>query len=97
MMIRNNSDSPSRTKQKKDKQMSGNLEMLRPGIQMVNTTRNKWRITNPNTMNIPEYTVTTSFKAANQCTHTKRNGIWAGSLDLRQCMNIAAPAYDNSP
>ena len=45
--------------------------MLRSGIQMIDTTRNKWRITNPNTTNIPEYTVTTSFKAANQCTHTK--------------------------
>src|SRR6201999_3180957 len=41
VMDRNNSDSPSRTKQKKDKQMSGNLEMLRPGIQMIATTRNK--------------------------------------------------------
>src|ERR1700742_1014990 len=40
-MIWNNSDSPSRTKQKKDKQMSGNLEMLRPGVQMITTTRNK--------------------------------------------------------
>src|ERR1700742_3435333 len=41
MMIRNNSDSPSCMKQKKDKQMSGNLEMLRPGIQMIATTRNR--------------------------------------------------------
>src|ERR1700742_1194140 len=98
MVDRNNSDSPSRTEQKKGKQMSGNSEMLEPGIQMIATTRKQERrITNPNTTNIPEYTVTTSFKAANQCTHTERNGNWAGSRDLRQCMNIAAPAYDDSP
>src|SRR6201999_454310 len=41
MVDRNNSDSPSRTKQKEDKQMSGNSEMLEPGIQMSATTRNK--------------------------------------------------------
>src|SRR6201999_3089277 len=41
MVIRNNSDSPSRTKQKEDKQMFGNSEMLEPGIQRINPTRKR--------------------------------------------------------
>ena len=77
MVTRNNSDSPSHTKQKEDKQMSSNLEMLRPGIQMVDTMRTieKGVHHKPKPDEHPRVyivTVSTSFKAANQCTHMKR-------------------------
>ena len=76
--------------------MSGNSEMLEPGIQMSATTRNKKGASRTHDEHPGVYChdVIQSSKPV----HTyERNGSWAGSRDLRQCMNIAAPAYDDSP
>src|ERR1700741_219231 len=97
MVIRNNSDSPSRTKQKEDKQMFGNSEMLEPGIQMVNTTRKRKAHHEPKHDEHPGVYCHDVIQSSKPVHTYERNGSWAGSRDLRQCMNIAAPAYDDSP
>ena len=53
--------------------------MLRPGIQMVNTTRNKWRITTQNTMNIPEYTCHDVIQSS-KLVHTYKKGMEVGPV-----------------
>src|SRR6202008_1944354 len=75
--------------------MSGNLEMLRSGIQMVTRRETEQGAHyKPNTKRTRTHEhpgvvviVTMYSKQHNQCTHEK-SGSWAGSRDLRQCMNI---------
>src|ERR1700742_5080909 len=73
--------------------MSGNLEMLRPGIQMI-TRRERRKAhrkqnTNPNTRTSWSICHNPDVIQSSNPVHTdKKNGRWAGSRDLCQCMSI---------
>src|ERR1700742_84726 len=68
--------------------MSGNLEMLRPGIQMIITTRSRKAHHEPKHDEHPGVYCHDVIQSSKPVHTYERNGRWAGSRNLRQCMNI---------